>query len=169
MKLPTMVIIFNKDMADKLSCGIKCAFSAHASMNLCSDIKAISKNVINDFGESIINMQTNEYNRMLSCFYNWDCSDYRKLVMTCNKKVEELFELFKKTEVPVYMQKTSHNIKKVIGQHNIESNNNKACCEAGNGISIQEYNIIKSGTPICVSVFLWRNTHKELLKGMELM
>lgn len=146
MKLPCMVICFNKEMSNKLSTGIKCAFSAHASMQF----EAMS-NLENKYGEFFPpNSQSwsNDY-------FKWRNADYRKLVMTSDKSIDELFDEFKKAEVPVYMQKTSHDIKKDISQTGY--------------VSVDYYKPYKSGTPICISVFLWKDEHKKLLDGMELM
>jgi hypothetical protein len=168
MKLPTMCIIFNKDMADKLSCGIKCAFSAHASMWLFE--KTLTMSLMehpNLVGSLSIDLQyssmeipnTKLYHKE---FQDWYGTDYRKFIITSDKQVEELFEMFKREGVPVYMQKTSHDITIKLCER---CERNECGCNYTNDIN----KIIKSGTSICVSVFLWKDTHKQLVKDMELM
>lgn len=186
MKLPCMVIIFNKEMSDKLPVGIKCAFAAHAAMWMCNYTHANasiefykSKNEHGEFG-GIIGYPDDD-------FIKWLDSDYRKLVMvklpeqlqhpnrsgdssvtspdTIEDLIEDLFEKFKKAEVPVYMQKTSHDIRTVGGncKHNNPDDVSVGCA------CLHPDEIFKSGTPITLAVFLWKDEHKKLLEGMELL
>ena len=157
MKLPAMVIIFNKEMADKLPCGIKCTFSAHAAFcfdahhSLLYGSPAFWMNKYGEFADK------GHWNGQ---YWDWKREDYRKLVMTSPDTIEDLFEKFKKAEVPVYMQKTSHDISNPH-EHGLGCR----CLVTHEHVPFE----VKSGTPICLSVLLWREEHKQLLEGMELM
>ena len=168
-----MIIIFNREMADKLPCGIKVAFGAHAAMWFVKLIESRNGQLYsNDYGDGKdmdFDMKY-DHERYSKKFYIkdfdvWLKGDYRKLVMTSPETIEVLFEKFKKAEVPVYMQKTSHDIK-------IETIYRNKNCECGHSCSCglpNEFITIKSGTPICLSVFLWKEEHKKLLEGCELL
>lgn len=153
MKLPAMVIIFNKEMADDLSDGLKCAFAAHGAMwlNRCLDCPN---------SEYSKNMYSKEYNiKRLWEFIDWLKSDYRKLVMTSPDTIDNLFEKFKSSGVPVYLQKTSHDIKLGYEEYYDEKK----------GINEEYEKIIKKDSSICISVFIWKDEHKKLLDGCELL
>jgi hypothetical protein len=159
MKLPTMVIIFNRKMADKLPKGIVATFTGHATMWLdwfnTGHKGFIKPQGMNNYGlfESGCVDSSNEWKL-------WKWSDYRKLVMTSPETIEQLFEKFKKAEVPVYIQMTSHDINGVI----YVRRNSVDCCSA-DAINYK----YSTAEPICLAVFLWKGEHKKLLEGMELM
>ncbi len=116
---PKMLLIFEKDYADKVSTGELVAFGAHAAMNFSFELRdaRIGTKKINNpsagFTESTGYFKNNICRNTQQMFNDWIGDDYKKIVLTTNLPLDELYynlhEDFKK--VSYLMQYSSHDKK----------------------------------------------------------